>query len=1075
MIDLASSSSEITGSMSGQEERDMMFSRLFGLSAIAHSGLLMRETPLPHVNTRASTLQDYQRVLNQIVHLGNRKTWFRESCWWSLSQIISLLLSSSISFKSEALNWTLNELFIQESSWTPEKVAIWLRYQATWNAISQAPLKTLFKGRHPLTPGNLRYLSSILADIVIEDEGISHGSAGTWKPTPHFVWSILFDIYFPVEATGLETGISSFQDFFRAVVDEQFFSSTASSERKYIGFQVVDSAVKRSPPSVLPHLFTKNFVRTWINQLAKRDRYLHKAAVRLASTVQDAVQKEPSSGFPLIIQLLGPNGSRDFDRLTNTKIVETILGYMKDSQITEYIQHITLIFHGTQSEPSADSDQQWAINQLSSLIRSSIVPKSDSWVTSILELYVREGFFTTISKKKVADHLSENTRRLCRERLYQALVDLSSQAAAQHVEAKTAKFNGKNVKGEYWVSVVIELFRRLEKEKHTSSLYETDKEFSDTRSLASSVIKSLGLVQESRVESAQGATLLTASLVLHAYSNVIEGSDADLLTAIQDTIQSVSHLFGFDNSKKKAGKPMTNGQTSMELDNDEQTPFDLIVDDLLGYLEKPEPFLRTIAPLVFSAMCSEAQGSTVELLLTQLQKRDVLSDEAASSDESTASNDEVPFVEDEEEADQEDPDSTESETESSSSGRSSSISGDEDAEDVDPEFRKKVAEALGATGSPDSDSDSDSDGSSELIMDDDQMMELDAKLAEVFRSQSLSSKTKTALNLQREATHFKIRVLDLVEIFIRKQPQSPQIPLVVLPLIRVIMQCSSDEQQLVDKLNGLIRRRIGALHTVTGNVDWDRLAADLEEVHKIARKASHQQIPPTTLTFASIYLSKICVDSDRTYIPAQVYQASLNDYMKRKGCKIHHIFFADSVKRVPPVAWAIRRDFIQACGSGRGVNAFRQMQAVHWVDALLPLAAQVAGENKEDILATMQLIRETVYHSLLEAAMGEHPLTVAQAKTIAKMALHALRITARTDGTKIDQVWDTQKFDHVFAEISASESLSKGGALLAMLRQMATRLSKDKQETSKSNGKKRKIVEEKLTEKSRKKAKKQQK
>ena len=35
----------------------------------------------------------------------------------------------------------------------------------------------------------------------------------------------------------------------------------------------------------MPKLFTKNFMRTWINHLSKNDRYLHKAAKQVVGFV----------------------------------------------------------------------------------------------------------------------------------------------------------------------------------------------------------------------------------------------------------------------------------------------------------------------------------------------------------------------------------------------------------------------------------------------------------------------------------------------------------------------------------------------------------------------------------------------------------------------------------------------------------------------------------------------------------------------------------------------------------------------------------------------------------------------
>jgi hypothetical protein len=79
------------------------------------------------------------------------------------------------------------------------------------------------------------------------------------------VWSILLD---PVRCA-------------KRLCPESLFSATASAERKSWGFSVIEQALKDIPPNEIPLLFTKNFMRTWINHLSNQDRFLHKAARHL--------------------------------------------------------------------------------------------------------------------------------------------------------------------------------------------------------------------------------------------------------------------------------------------------------------------------------------------------------------------------------------------------------------------------------------------------------------------------------------------------------------------------------------------------------------------------------------------------------------------------------------------------------------------------------------------------------------------------------------------------------------------------------------------------------------------------
>lgn len=1043
IVELILSSSQTTGSMNGQEERDMLFARLFGLTAVIESGLIARETAPVHASGPAATIQDYQRIINELVHLGSKKTWLRESSWWSILQAVSVLSASTVSFKSQALDWTFTELFVQNTEWTPEKIGLWLQYQPIWEKHDTSPLKVLFKGKHVLAPSSLQHLALILKDTEIEDEeGNKQASTGVWKPHAHFVWSILLDYYFSDESK-IHPGISPFQDLFRVVVDEHMFSATSSSERKYTAFQVVDVALRKAPTSVTPHLFTKNFVRTWINQLAKKDRNLHKAALKLASTVQRVVKESPSTGFPLVIQLLGPDGSRDFDRLTNTKTVETILGHMQESQILEYVDFLKAIFQGSSERDDKallESDRQWVVDQYGMLIRSTIVPKSDAWVTSILEFLIKNGFFYSrkAHKNKDGAELSDSARNACRLQLGQALADLSSQSVAQYREAKSSKFNGRSASGELWNLIAVKTFKNLGKDKDLRPVFDIEENAVRARTECWSLLKSLEQIKGPKASLAHGATLLLSCLLLQTYAPVSDDSEGDPVEALENSVANVTNLTRpFLESKKKGSK--TNGATNSKMEGDSEKPIDLIVDELIGYLEKPGSLMRTAAPLVFADLCSEVEDSTLDLILMQLEQRNVLPDQDEAAEMDTEDGTEQDEEDNEQVADGSEDSASDDE---SNSSPEESDTEDADMEDVDPELRQKIAQALGELAD-DAESDS-SDGSSVTALDDDQMMQLDEKLADVFRSQSLGNKAKIAAGLQREATHFKIRVLDFLEILIRKYPESPQIPRMILPLIRVVMGASTDEQQLIEKANAIIRRRIGVLQTLPKDAEIEKIEEDLEEVHKIARKASHQQISPATLTFANVYMCKILVHAGRIEVAARIHAESLDDFMHRKSSQIYHTFFADTIKRVPAVAWAIRRPLIQASADEQSVNLYRQMQAVHWLDAFLPLVLQTVGGDVEDVLPTMQLIREATYKSLFAAISGQRLLSVAQAKNVVKNALQAIRITSQVDASSTPRIWDTVQFERLFAALSGFPKLSKGGGLMALMQQMARKLGVEK-------------------------------
>lgn len=59
-----------------------------------------------------------------------------------------------------------------------------------------------------------------------------------------------------------------------------------------------------------------------------------------AADIQTFVQKQPQLGFALILQLTGVNGSQQFDKLTKSKTVESILTSMNADGIRSYISHL---------------------------------------------------------------------------------------------------------------------------------------------------------------------------------------------------------------------------------------------------------------------------------------------------------------------------------------------------------------------------------------------------------------------------------------------------------------------------------------------------------------------------------------------------------------------------------------------------------------------------------------------------------------------------------------------------------------------------------------------------------------
>lgn len=103
----------------GQEERDFLFARLFGVQALVQSGVLFASR---------SRLEDFQRATEVILAVSEKKGWLRESSWWVLVQAVEKIGEQEVpSWKSEALEWLAERICSTKREWTPEKLGLVLK------------------------------------------------------------------------------------------------------------------------------------------------------------------------------------------------------------------------------------------------------------------------------------------------------------------------------------------------------------------------------------------------------------------------------------------------------------------------------------------------------------------------------------------------------------------------------------------------------------------------------------------------------------------------------------------------------------------------------------------------------------------------------------------------------------------------------------------------------------------------------------------------------------------------------------------------------------------------------------
>jgi len=643
------------------------------------------------------------------------------------------------------------------------------------------------------------------------------------------------------------------------------------------------------------------------------------------------------------------------------------------------------------------------------LIRNGAIPKGDEWVGLILDWFIVHGIFTVKKKSEKsaisAIHCvpsppySDPLRRQCRERLLSCLADLTQLSAVARTAEKVQRTTGTTLDGNLWVSRVVQVIRKLEQDsKHVTPLSQLGQNDRRTLERACEMVARLSTVSRDQREQAEGVELLLQSHILQLYiEDSPEGRDTE---SLESCIDSAVHLFPPSTEKSDALGSIGGG----ELQQSHPEPIDVLMDIIIGCLEKGTTFMRTVGNRSFSLLTGLVKASTIDLILSQLERRDPSELLADSDDEMY-----------------------ESENRYSENGRdaeeSTSFGAEDDQNDQaeDEELSDKIMKTsqTKGVGTIAEAADEESEGD----LDDEQMMAMDDQLALIFKDKARRKKGKEGA--QREAMHFKNRVMDLLDVFVRRQPTSPHILQFLVPLLALTF---SDEKQVSEKATGLLMSRLGKVKDVPSGIDIGKTSEILKDLHIRARKV-HSRDSVTIIGRCSLYISKALLHVDAEEAVLMAYTVSLVDFTERKASDLNGQFFRDFIERYPHVAWSMRGALLAA--PMKAANAYRQGQAYMLLETLLNHLPRLPEVGPQDVAAFIKELQSEL-HSALSAACDAGLKSTSGVKEGLKLVLVAARITNRlaTDSNLFADIWDLT----IWAELP--NRFMASAALVGMFKQI---------------------------------------
>lgn len=683
------------------------------------------------------------------------------------------------------------------------------------------------------------------------------------------------------------------------VVEDGLFSKQATDGQKFKGFMVFLKMLEgfAESPALLQQLFSRNFMTCLLNQAAREDRYLHRAANKALKGIE-AVVTAHSSSLPLILaNLLGKHGAYAFDQRTSSKTVDRLLQNTTSSNAEGVIAAIKQPMKRLDGKDAAEAQSllrayaDYLAKVLGALSSVSSTDADNQEVITLSGAALRELANLAYSQPEGirSDALTDKIREWCRSRLESSLARMarSSRNFAAFCEAVNAIDPNLQTMTAEIKEAVADASKRMKKllKRKARSQTETD--------------------------TAQALAMLHACSIFQLYNE-----DPDAMEILSDLSQFCERLH-----PSKSSKSSTNHDGSAEL----------LVEILLSMVARPSSLTRQVSQQVFEAFTSQITAEGLELLTaplasgesTQGQQELFNTDaDAADADSDMAEAEDDQMIDVDEASDFEidsdvefvglegaandtegdDSQGAEDEDENEGSRQASEDVQWEDAEELDAKLGEilnshRLDKDIEAQSSSDEDEMSDSD-----------MFKLDEQLAAAMAPHMKANKPnakKEKKEAKQSVVNFKYRILDLLETYMRNEVLNSLTFSILVPLLRLVRSTST--KSLATKASGIIidyrkrlkKARSQARGASNGHHDASRndtLLALLSEIHEEATQDdSHAYAKAASA--ASLIVASTMLENDGEAAMAQivgVYAKTMAAW-GAKECKMQKLFFDDWV------------------------------------------------------------------------------------------------------------------------------------------------------------------------------------
>lgn len=870
---------EVHSSMKGMEQREHMFGRLFGLLALHRSGRL------------AADQRTCVEVVTELLEMAKWKKWLREACYEAVLAVLADVETDV--FVADVVPVLALHLDGDVSAYNAEQVLLAAGVHHYMHASGiEDKVPSTFPAQHFVRRKAMHALVEPLK------------SSSACYPRVHAAWFSLFGHVLHTGANATQLDSDLFHEAWSVLVENTLLDRTsATHERRGLAFKLFELVLPHLPRPVLRATLTPHFVKCLYTNAVSKKNYLHDAArhtlqVFFAHAPEEYVhffQKQFVSPMATLVALESDSNDdeeEDAADANETKAVrlsnggfDALLALEEEKERAEAIQK------------KHDNVRLWALDALVTSLQDlfaldNVDAAAEALTAQSLRFLVFHTFFTAsgkaasapaASKKKAKKAAASSSGIGLDAALTVAAPVLSSTVLANALKRVlsllSVKLSGASTSALSRIFAVSqELLAATDAARLRHAFAAADSDDAQVLKTVTTRVAELrsAWTTASAGDDAAKTQQLEAFLLLFMSSGVqlLDPSQrSDAVVVVTDLDKCYSDLVvAVDRKPTKKNKKSA-------VDADAPNSMVVFTDMLLSLLSQDSSAMREIVAHVFRSMLPLLNAESIQTMLHVLVPAadDGDADDDEDDDRVTRrTNDEE---DDEEDSDMDEPQNDDDETDEVVLSSASDVTA---ALSSDPKFAELHREDM-------------------------------ALAAIVGHVKDRANRKKNAKKAAMHVLHFKLRVLDLLQVFVTKCATSSLVLALPLPLFQAlvaIQKTDKDARVLSERLQSVLNNKILRAKDVPSSATLSPAERTTAAEHLTAvvdllttKSLEKEQAGKVGAGLVVYFVRVLCSSNmSETSVVQPAVRTAVTDAFTKKHSRFPQIVFDDLVTRFPLIA-----------------------------------------------------------------------------------------------------------------------------------------------------------------------------